>query len=420
MPDQTTDVLVLGGGHNGLVAACYLAKAGLRTLVLEAKDHLGGGCSTEELTAPGFRHDPCAGIHGGIVTGPVLRDLELERFGLRYVFPDPTSASVFPDGVAITAWRDVERTAQGLERFSKADADGYRYLLDIWEHGIRRWYVPTRYAPPMKLSEAYANLEASPRGAEVMRLMASSPLEIAHEFFRADHVQAHVIKAAIQGGLMPDQFGYGIALFAALGGRHSYGWAFPEGGSIELPNALERCLEHHGGGALTNARAREVLVEGGRATGVITDDGRQFRAEKALLAGVHVRQLFLEMLDSRWVDAELARSLASLRYGLSEVVLHVAMTEAPRFRPEFGVDSVVHVQAPESVADLVAANAEYRKKNLYPRAPFQILTHTYLDPSRAPSGGHVLNVGHYTPYDLHHHPQEWDEIKPKLLEDEMA
>lgn len=82
-PDHEADVLVLGAGHNGLTAAAYLAKAGLRPLVVEAREQVGGGCSTEELTAPGFRHDPCAAIHGNILAGPVIEELQLARHGLR-------------------------------------------------------------------------------------------------------------------------------------------------------------------------------------------------------------------------------------------------------------------------------------------------------------------------------------------------
>ncbi|MDO8598428.1 MAG: FAD-dependent oxidoreductase, partial [Sulfuricaulis sp.] len=101
MWDGEAEVLVLGAGHNGLTAAAYLAKAGLKTLVLEAKERVGGGSGTEELTAPGYRHDTCASIHGGIQSGPVLKDLELDRFGLRYIYPDPLYASVFPDGSSL-------------------------------------------------------------------------------------------------------------------------------------------------------------------------------------------------------------------------------------------------------------------------------------------------------------------------------
>lgn len=419
-PDHEADVLVLGAGHNGLTAAAYLAKAGLRPLVVEAREQVGGGCSTEELTAPGFRHDPCAAIHGNILAGPVIEELQLARHGLRYVRPDPTSASVFPDGASLVAWRDVDRTASAIGRFSQADAGAYRDLIALWDDAIKGWFVPSRYRPPAPASEASAQLEASPRADDLLRFAASSPLEVVTEVFEDDHVRAHVLKAAIQGGLFPDQFGYGLFVPVALGARHTYGWGFPEGGSLQLPLAILETVREHGGDVLTGACVREVAVEGGRATGAVLDDGRRLRARRAIVSGVHVRQLLCEMVDPSWLDPALRRRLQALRYGLSEVVLHVALTGPPRFRPELGVDGVVHVQAPESLADLEAAYADYRKRELPARAPFQILTHTLLDPSRAPDGGHVLNVGHYAPYDLHHDPRAWRGFEAELLERELA
>jgi phytoene dehydrogenase-like protein len=420
MNDHDADVLVLGGGHNGLTAAAYLARAGLTTLVLEERAQVGGGCTTEELAAPGFRSDVCAAIHAGILAGPVPAELELSRFGLRYVCPDPTWASVFPDAARLTAWRDVERTAREIARFSRADAEAYRDLMALWEDHVRAWFVASRYAPPRPLSETYAQLEASPRASDLLRLAASSPLEVVTELFTDDHVRAHVLKASIQGGLFPDQFGYGLNVPVVLGGRHTFGWGFPEGGSLRLPLALAAAIRHHGGGVITGARVREVVVERGRATGALTDDGRRFAAARAIVAGLHVRPLFQELIDGRWLEPGLVARVGRLRRGLSEVILHLALSEPPRYRPELGVEGVVHVQAPESVDDLVAAYAAARGRDLADRAPFQILCHTLLDGSRAPAGGHVLNVGRYVPYDVHGRPADWTNLAADLLAHEVA
>lgn len=420
MWDGEADIVVLGAGHNGLTAAAYLAKAGLKTLVLEAKERVGGGSATEELTAPGYRHDTCASIHGSIQGGPVLQELELDRFGLRYIYPDPLYASVFPDGRSLITWRSVERTLKEIEKFSSKDALAYRRLIDFWEQEIRGWYTRSRYSPPRKPSEIYAGLEKSAQGLEVMRVMANSPLEVEEELFEEEHVRAHLLKASIQGGVLPDQSGSGLLVFAAgTGARHAFGWGIPEGGSLELPLALVRCLRAFGGEVLTGAPAKEIVVEDGVAKGVVTADRRRYAARKAVVAGLHVRQIFLEMVDHGWLDPALINAIQKVKAGLSEIVLHVALRERPRYRPSFGVDDVVHVHAPESVSDIVAAYAEYRKGNRYPRAPFQILCHTLLDGKRAPAGHHVLNVGHYAPYDLSGDPSSWLAIKEKLLRHEI-
>lgn len=421
MWDGEAEVLVLGGGHNGLTAAAYLAKAGLKTLVLEAKERVGGGSGTEELTAPGYRHDTCAAIHGGIQSGPVLRDLELERFGLRYIYPDPLYASVFPDGRSLVTWRSVEQTIKEIERFSPRDAAAYRRLMAFWEKAIREGFARSRYSPPRKHSEIYERLERSEFGAELMRIIASSPLDVVRELFQEEHVRAHVLKASIQGGIFPDQPGSGGAVFVGgTGARHTFGWGLPEGGALELPLALVRCLRARGGEVITSASVKEIVVEDGAATGVVLADGRRFAARKALVAGLHVRSLFTKMIDPRWLDAGLVEAMGNVKTGLSEVVLHLALSERPRYRPGLGVDDIVHVHAAESIADLIAAYAEYRKGNRYPRAPFQIICHTLLDTKRAPRGHHVLNIGHYAPYDLSGRPESWSEIKDELLQHEIA
>lgn len=420
MWDGDADIIVLGAGHNGLIAAAYLAKAGLKTLVLEAKERVGGGSGTEELTAPGYRHDTCASIHGGIQAGPVLQDLELHRFGLHYIYPDPLYASVFPDGSSLITWRSVDQTVKEIERFSPKDAAAYRRLMEFWERAIRDGYTRSRYSPPRKPSEIYGRLEKSEFGFKLMRFMASSPLEVVKELFEEEHVRAHVLKASIQGGILPDQFGSGGLVFTAgTGARHTFGWGIPEGGALELPLALTQCLRAHGGDVITGAPAKEIIVEDGRAKGVVTADGRRYLAHKALVAGLHVRQIFLEMIDPKWLDLALVEAIGKVKTGLSEVVLHVALSERPRYRPTFGVDDVVHVHAPESISDLIAAYAEYRKGNRYPRAPFQVICHTLLDRTRAPHGHHVLNGGHYVPYDLSGRAESWSAIKDELLNHEI-
>ena len=420
MWDGEAEVLVLGAGHNGLTAAAYLAKAGLKTLVLEAKERVGGGSGTEELTAPGYRHDTCASIHGGIQSGPVLKDLELDRFGLRYIYPDPLYASVFPDGSSLITWRSVDQTVKGIERFSPKDAAAYRRLMEFWEKAIRDGFARSRYSPPRKHTEIYARLEKSEFGFQLMRYMASSPLDVVRELFEEEHVRAHLLKASIQGGIFPDQPGSGGSIFTAgTGARHTFGWGLPEGGAAELPLALARCLRAHGGEVVTSAPVKEIIVEESAARGVVTADGRRYAAHKALVAGLHVRQLFREMIDPHWLDAGLVEAMGNVKTGLSEVVLHLALSERPRYRQGLGVDDVVHVHAAESIADLIAAYAEYRKGNRYPRAPFQIICHTLLDSKRAPQGHHVLNIGHYAPYDLSGRPESWSAIKEELLRHEM-
>ena len=127
------DVIVAGAGHNSLVAAAYLARAGLQVLVLEARPVVGGNTATEELTLPGFLHDSCSTAHNLIQANPAIRELRLEEYGLEYLHPDPVLHLPFPDGTSITLWRDLERTCQEFAKFSSADADAYRRLIGEYD-----------------------------------------------------------------------------------------------------------------------------------------------------------------------------------------------------------------------------------------------------------------------------------------------
>jgi len=138
---ESYDVVVVGGGHNGLACAGYLAKAGKRVLVLEARGVPGGGCATEEVAAPGFRHNFHSNFHGIIHMGPVYRDLELERYGARYVWPENQFAHVFPDGRAIVCSRSVERTAASISRFSRADAQTFRDLAQVYRDVLEQAFI---------------------------------------------------------------------------------------------------------------------------------------------------------------------------------------------------------------------------------------------------------------------------------------
>src|SRR5919199_6790828 len=153
---ESVDVVVAGGGHNSLITAAYLAKAGYSVLVLEAQEAVGGGARTEELTLPGFRFDSCSTGHTLIQPNPVLRDDELglkSVYGLEYMSPDPVAHVVFPDGESFTHWLDLDRTCDEIARFSRRDADAYRRALDefaeIREPLGRYRFNPIGYVPPL-------------------------------------------------------------------------------------------------------------------------------------------------------------------------------------------------------------------------------------------------------------------------------
>src|SRR5919109_3105134 len=239
------DVVVCGAGHNALITACYLARAGYEVVVLESRELAGGGAVTEELTLPGFRFDSCSTGHTLIQPNPVLRDDELglkREYGLEYVSPDPIAHVVFPDGESFTHLLDLERTCEEIARFSPRDADAYRRALqefaEIREPLGRYRFNPIGYVPP--LDEL---LRDRPRW---LRRIASTAYDVVQREYEDPHVRSYLLWQAFQTAQPVDSPGSGLLAYSIVAGRQAQSWTLPLGGSGALAEALERCLDDLG------------------------------------------------------------------------------------------------------------------------------------------------------------------------------
>ena len=194
----TADIVCVGSGHNGLVAAAYLAAAGKKVLVLERNSWLGGGVVTRELTVPGFRHDQHSMAHIFIQANPLLLndDLRLKaRYGLRYLFPDLPMMSVFEDGTTLGLYRDRERTYAEIARLSRRDAEAYREISEQ----AQAWMpmlTASLFAPPIPVGASYALLDQSREGRELFRIMSMSSHDLLCERFENDKVRMQIGRAS--------------------------------------------------------------------------------------------------------------------------------------------------------------------------------------------------------------------------------
>lgn len=191
---ETFDVVVAGAGHNSLVAAAYLASAGLRCVVLEARPDIGGDTSSAELTVPGFRHDSCSTAHNLIQGSPIIRDdeLGLAGHGLEYLHPDPVVHVPFPDGAWLTMWRDEDRTAAEFARFSARDAAAYRRMMAEYAQ-IAPVLTRRRYTPAACGEPASRALAGQPGGERWLRADAMSAWEVIRAEFEDEHVRAFML-----------------------------------------------------------------------------------------------------------------------------------------------------------------------------------------------------------------------------------
>jgi len=415
MPEKF-DVVVAGGGHNSLVSAAYLAKAGLSVVVLEANDIIGGNTTTRELTVPGFLHDPCASAHVLIQSSPTIRnnELELDKYGLQFIHPDLVVTMPFEDGTNITMWKDIERTADDFARFSKKDAQAYVRMINEYDSikqifGRYR-YTPIGYGP--SLDEA---LMKEKDGAAWMKRYRQSALDIVEEYFEDENIRTFILWLAtltIQPITRPFT---GRLAYALPYGRQSHSWATPVGGSGALPNALVACIEDHGGVVLTNKRITELILERGKCTGVKTADGDEYKANRAVLSTIHIKHLVGMAPQEAWGDA-FTHGVDQWKPGMTLFAAHYALKEAPLFPTSEG-----HLPAPGagiagSVENILKNEEAYVHGEVYTESPVLLMMMSSVaDPSRAPNGGHTLKVVATLPYNLKDGGSEkWDEIKEEV------
>ena len=407
------DVVVAGAGHNSLVCAAYLARAGMRVLVLERAQRIGGDTSTEEVTLPGFRHDLCASAHTVFQASPIVRndELELGAHGLRYLFPELAVVMPFADGRSITMFRDPSATAGDLARFSARDAGAYERLLADWD-AIKGAHSASRYSAATSPSEAIAALERTAPGLEAVRWRYSSALDVVCERFEDEHVRAFFLWLSLMTMAQVDQPGTGLNALSLPAGRQAFSWTTAEGGSVALPDALARIVTERGGEVRTGSEVTRVLVEDGRAVGVVTADGVEQRAGRAVVSTIHITQLPAVVGAEHLGDAFVA-GLERWRPGITMFVTHYALDAAPRYRTERGPVAAVGAGICDTTADLVDGLSAFRRGDVRTeRAPLLAINASAVDPSRAPEGKHTLKLVGFLPYELRDGGAErWDAIK---------
>lgn len=416
MTARTWDVIVAGAGHNALVCAAYLSRAGLKVLVLERAAQIGGDTSTEELTLPGFKHDACASAHTLFQSSPIIRDneLALERYGLEYLYPDPAVAMPFLDGRSLTMFRDRAATVRELARFSAADARAYERLLSDWD-AIKAQQNRARYGPPSTPSAAVAALEATEPGLEAVRWRYSSACEVVRERFSDEHVRAFFLWLSLMTMGFVDQPGTGLLPLSISSGRQTFSWTTPRGGSVALPEALAAIVREGAGEVRSAAEVVRVVVEDGRAVGVVTAGGEVHRARRAVVSSIHVKHL-PEVVGADALGEEFVRGIEHWRTGVTMFVTHYALAAAPRYRLEQGASPAVGAGIAGSTDELLAALVAFRRGELHlDNPPLLAVCSTVADPTRAPAGRHTLKVVGFLPYALRDGgPERWDALKEEV------
>lgn len=407
------DIVVAGGGHNSLAATAYLAKAGYRCLVLEGRPIVGGGVKSAELTLRGFIHDVCSSAHNGIHGNPLLRENELNLgdYGLEYIYPDPVFHMPFPDGTYLTQWRDLDRTCAEFAKFSKKDGLAYARMISEYET-VKPLLNAVTFTPIGFGKSINDRLAEHPHGDLWRRRLAMSAWENVRDTFEDDHCRAFMMGCPYSLQPVQDPMTGRAAYIPLYQQRESR--PLPKGGSGALTEAMARFIKAHGGVILPNKWVRSLIVENGRCTGVECEDGSSYRAEKAVLSTIHIKQL-VDMAPRHLWGQDFIDGVDTWEAGLTLFATNYATSEPPKYAVEGGTLSPVHsgMMASSDRARRMSFDYDCGAVNLED-PPLHVICCSLTDPTRAPAGMHTVKVVAYQPYDLKEGPQHWDNIKRKV------
>ncbi|QOV21599.1 beta-carotene ketolase CrtO [Anabaenopsis elenkinii] len=418
---QEYDVVIIGAGHNGLVCAAYLLKAGYSVLLLEKRPVPGGAATTEECLpqeAPGFKFNLCAIDHEFIHLGPVVEELELEKYGLEYLDCDPVVFCPHPDGKYFLAHKSVEKTCAEIARYNERDAKKYAEFTDYWQRVISAM-GPMFNAPPKSFIDIFGNYNiqkfkdlfsviGSPsKSLDFVRTMLNSAEDILEEWFDEEFLKAPLSRLASELGAPPSQKNLAIGVMM-MAMRHHPGMTRPRGGTGALVQALVKLVTSKGGRILTEQQVEKVLIDNGKAVGVRVGGGQEYRAKYGIISNIDAKRLFLQLMDTDEVDdadPELRPRLERRIINNNETILKIdlALDEPLHFpyhdhKDDYLIGSILIA---DSMAHVEQAHSKCTLGEIPDTNPsMYVVMPSALDPTLAPPGKHTLWIEFFAPYQI--------------------
>jgi phytoene dehydrogenase-like protein len=414
MSGHERDVVIVGGGHNGLACATYLAKAGLDVLVLERRAVVGGAAVTEEPW-PGYRVSTASYVVS-LMPDRIVDELELKRFGYEVSIIAPDYFVPFPDGTSLTLWGDMARDVENIARLSRKDAEAY-VGFDRYFERVARLLKDLLYVVPPNLSlrdlPAWAVTVGRFRRwtgrdvAEMVRLFTMSAADFLDEWFEDERVKGALATQAIIGawcGPMTPGSAY-VLMHHWIGeiDGHFGAWGWVKGGMGGVSEAMRRAAQEAGAQIRTGAGVQRIAIVGsGRAVGVELEDGTLVRA-KRVVSNAHPTTTYLDLVGPDRLPDEVVRDIRRFRSRSGSVKVHLAVSELPTF-PSWDQDGSPHrglVATSPSMEYLERAfdDAKYGRASEHPYT--EIVFPTAHEPELAPEGKHlVIGFSQYGPYAL--------------------
>ncbi len=396
------DFVIAGAGHNSLITAAYLARAGYSVVILEAQSVLGGGASTEDLLMPGVGIDTCSTGHTLIRVNPLIKNDELglvSDYGLSYVDPDPVAHVCLPDGEAFTMSLDQEKTIAEFARFSQRDAEAYARMLEEWSE-VRSIFGQDRFRPIGYGPSTQELLDAHPRASVWNRRRQMSAYDIIMREFETPHCQSFMMWMAFQTLVAIDRAGTGLLAYSLVYGRQQNSWSIPIGGSARLIDGLVGYLGDKNVEVHRNQEVAQLIIDDGRCVGVETTTGERFIASKGVISTIHVKHL-VDMAPAELWGEDFLYGVDTYEVGISGFAAYLATTEPPVFDGPTGARTSVSAGIVGWPEQIRTALRNINDGVEFDGVPFLLVaTPTLVDAERAVDGLHTVKLLSAVPYEV--------------------
>ena len=418
------DAIVIGAGHNGLVTACYLARAGLRVLVLERRHVVGGACVTEE-TFPGFKVSTAAYVNSLFHT-EIVRDLNLAAYGYEILARDPSSFTPFPDGRSLIMGPDAELTRKEIAKFSARDAERYPQYEEMLER-VAAVIEPTlTMAPPdvrrprlgdlrtmLSLGRAFRRLGDGT--GEAVEILTGAARPILDRWFESEELKGTLATDAVIGAMAsPSMQGTAYVLFHHVmgeGGGKRGVWGYVRGGMGGLTQALAAVARDLGAEIRCDAEVARILVRDGRAVGVALTSGDEYSAP-IVASNADANVTFLRLLERSALPEAFVADVERISYASASLKINVALAELPSFRALPGTEpgpqhrGTIHICPDQDYIERAFDDAKYGRPSEQP--VLECTIPSVVDPTVAPPGRHLMSIFvQYAPYELR--DGSWDD-----------
>ncbi|EKT60258.1 phytoene desaturase family protein [Providencia burhodogranariea] len=396
--DEQYDIVIIGSGHNGLVAAAMLSLKGLKVVVLESESDIGGAARTAEITQPGFHHDLYATNIGMFLGSPFYQEYkkELHDNGFEINTIDRPYCNVFPDGEGIAVYQDHDKTDAMLRKYSNQDADSFWKLLSYFQKTSQHFMpIMQTELPSFKAAKQLWSMTrhlGMTESLSLAQLLLKSTREFSEDWFTHPKVRALFIPWAFHLDYGPDISGGATFSFVESMVDHLNGLAISKGGVGNLIKSIAKIIENNGGTILTQKNVTEIIVEKGTAIGVKTITGQTFSARKAVIGNITPTQIVNSLINEAHLPSNYIQKAKQYRYGLSTMMIHFALDGPLEWKAgeDFSNFGYVHIGP---YTNDIATTFNQAQNGILPDNPMLVVgQQSRHDKTRAPDGKETLWV----------------------------